>query len=197
MRMTRRQLTLVLVVLATTLLALAPASGAQVPTSPPEVPQLQQGASQQEPETSDEGSQATGRSPANAADCDTDPQAAECQAAADESAPGAESAGAGDRLNCEDFDSQNEAQAELDSDPSDPNDLDRNDDGDACEDFNYGSSGDGADPAGGIETGFGGMVPSSGPDSSEQGSLPLMLGGGALALLSLGLGGLALRSRAE
>lgn len=42
-----------------------------------------------------------------------------------------------DLLNCEDFDSQEEAQAELDADPSDPNVLDGNDDGEACENFDY------------------------------------------------------------
>ncbi len=36
-------------------------------------------------------------------------------------------------LDCADFDSQAEAQAELRSDPSDPNGLDAEDDGVACE----------------------------------------------------------------
>ena len=40
-----------------------------------------------------------------------------------------------DDLNCDDFSSQEEAQAELESDPSDPNNLDADDDGIACEDF--------------------------------------------------------------
>lgn len=38
-------------------------------------------------------------------------------------------------LNCDDFDSQADAQATLDADPSDPNNLDADDDGLACEDF--------------------------------------------------------------
>jgi hypothetical protein len=38
-------------------------------------------------------------------------------------------------LNCADFSSQAEAQAELDSDPSDPNNLDADNDGQACEDL--------------------------------------------------------------
>lgn len=42
-----------------------------------------------------------------------------------------------DELNCDDFDSQAEAQAELERDPGDPNNLDANDDGQACEEFNY------------------------------------------------------------
>lgn len=40
-------------------------------------------------------------------------------------------------LNCEDFDSQAEAQAELRSNPSDPNNLDAEDDGVACETYPY------------------------------------------------------------
>jgi hypothetical protein len=41
--------------------------------------------------------------------------------------------GAGDGLNCSDFTYQEDAQAELDADPSDPNDLDTDGDGIACE----------------------------------------------------------------
>ena len=47
------------------------------------------------------------------------------------------SAGAQGNLDCRDFDSRAEAQASLDADPSDPNGLDRNDDGQACENFVY------------------------------------------------------------
>lgn len=39
--------------------------------------------------------------------------------------------------NCEDFNSQAEAQAELRSNPSDPSVLDRDNDGVACETFSY------------------------------------------------------------
>ena len=42
-----------------------------------------------------------------------------------------------DQFDCADFDSQEEAQAELDSDPSDPSNLDADDDGEACEVFPY------------------------------------------------------------
>lgn len=42
-----------------------------------------------------------------------------------------------DDLNCGDFDSQEEAQAEYESDTSDPNNLDDDDDGEACEDYDY------------------------------------------------------------
>lgn len=40
-------------------------------------------------------------------------------------------------LDCADFGSQEEAQAALDADPSDPNNLDADDDGLACEEFPY------------------------------------------------------------
>src|SRR5215212_5079155 len=46
-------------------------------------------------------------------------------------------ADAGD-LDCADFATREEAQAELDSDPSDPNGLDADDDGIACEEFSGG-----------------------------------------------------------
>ena len=42
-------------------------------------------------------------------------------------------------LNCEDFNSQAEAQAELDSDRSDPNNLDADNDGMACDTFDFGN----------------------------------------------------------
>ena len=44
-------------------------------------------------------------------------------------------------LDCADFDSQAEAQAELESDPTDPNNLDADNDGIACEAFDYGDDG--------------------------------------------------------
>ena len=50
-------------------------------------------------------------------------------------------------LNCADFGSQAEAQAELDRNPSDPNNLDADNDGQACEDFDYSSSGTGGSGA--------------------------------------------------
>ncbi len=46
-------------------------------------------------------------------------------------------AGAQGNLDCQDFNSRAEAQANLDANPSDPNGLDRNDDGQACENFVY------------------------------------------------------------
>ena len=54
---------------------------------------------------------------------------------------------ASDDLNCEDFSSQAEAQAELVSDPRDPNGLDAEGDGLACEDFPYGGASSSASPS--------------------------------------------------
>ncbi len=55
-------------------------------------------------------------------------------------------AGAQGNLDCNDFNSRADAQANLDANPSDPNGLDRNDDGQACENFVY-SGGSSAVPA--------------------------------------------------
>ena len=44
-------------------------------------------------------------------------------------------AAAQDTMNCDDFTYQEEAQAVLDADPTDPNNLDDDDDGLACEDL--------------------------------------------------------------
>src|SRR5215213_10664396 len=46
-----------------------------------------------------------------------------------------------DDLNCEDFPSQAAAQREYERDRSDPNNLDADNDGQACEVFDYGASG--------------------------------------------------------
>ena len=48
-----------------------------------------------------------------------------------------------DDLNCDDFSSQAAAQREYEKDRSDPNNLDADNDGQACEDFDYSSSGTG------------------------------------------------------
>lgn len=65
-------------------------------------------------------------------------------------------ASAQDDLNCSDFSSQPEAQAVLDADPSDPNRLDGDNDGIACEDLPGGASApnddDGMDDSGGSGT---------------------------------------------
>lgn len=49
-----------------------------------------------------------------------------------------------DQYDCASFGSQESAQAELDRDPSDPNNLDPNGDGTACEDYDYGVDDGGA-----------------------------------------------------
>jgi hypothetical protein len=46
-----------------------------------------------------------------------------------------------DQYDCASFGSQESAQAELDRDPSDPNNLDPDGNGQACDDYNYGTSG--------------------------------------------------------
>ncbi|HEV2092956.1 MAG TPA: hypothetical protein VGR18_07300 [Rubrobacter sp.] len=46
-----------------------------------------------------------------------------------------------DQFDCASFGSQESAQAELERDPSDPNNLDPNGDGQACEDYSYGATG--------------------------------------------------------
>lgn len=45
-----------------------------------------------------------------------------------------------DLFDCASFDSQESAQAELDRDPSDPNNLDSDGNGRACDDYAYGTS---------------------------------------------------------
>src|SRR5690606_9509967 len=56
----------------------------------------------------------------------------------------------GDELNCDDFDTQEEAQAVLDADPSDPNRLDADGDGVACEDLPSGGQAGGDDDKPGL-----------------------------------------------
>lgn len=57
--------------------------------------------------------------------------------------PGAPAEAQTDQYDCASFGSQESAQAELDRDPSDPNNLDENGDGTACENYDYGA-GDGS-----------------------------------------------------
>jgi Excalibur calcium-binding domain len=67
---------------------------------------------------------------------------------------------------CKDFPSQASAQAHLEADPSDPDNLDADDDGLACENFGYaGDGGDGA-PSDGDD----GALPFTGPEDRQ---LPL------------------------
>lgn len=89
-------------------------------------------------------------------------------------------------LDCTDFATQAQAQAVFNQDPSDPNRLDSDNDGVACEALPGGAPGSGegransqdtgAAPAGGVEAGAGGTAP--GDDSDPL--LPIGLAGGAL-----------------
>jgi hypothetical protein len=106
-------------------------------------------------------------------------------------------ASAQDRYNCDDFDSQAEAQGIYDQDPSDPNQLDRDEDGEACENYDgYDSDDDDSDsdddgsdgddtvmPTGAVAAGGGG--------TADPTTMPLA----ALALLLLATAGLAVAGR--
>jgi hypothetical protein len=92
-----------------------------------------------------------------------------------------------DDLNCADFSSQAEAQRELEKDRSDPNNLDADDDGQACEDFDYGTGGAGggaADNQYRQDEVIRGTIPDR--RLSNTGGSPLILPAGAV-LLSTGL----------
>lgn len=113
-----------------------------------------------------------------------------------------------DDLNCDDFDTQEEAQQQLDEDPSDPHGLDTDGDGVACEDLPSddsaaddgddsadGTSEDTADedddatPTGGVATGAGGTAEPSTPMMAQL----VATVGGALALGTLAALGLRRR----
>jgi hypothetical protein len=92
-----------------------------------------------------------------------------------ETIPSAEAQSAGDPFDCADFSTQEEAQAEYDSDPSDPSGLDADDDGEACEELDSGGGG-GADTSGQYQyDSSGSLMDSGGPG---DGPLPVMPGGG-------------------
>lgn len=99
-------------------------------------------------------------------------------------------------LDCADFQTQVQAQAVYDQNPSDPNGLDRDKDGVACEALPGGAPGSGegpSPPSGGVETGAGGTAeggPDDSPDDSPQ-LLVLGMAGGAV----LAAGGMALARR--
>lgn len=88
-------------------------------------------------------------------------------------------------LDCADFDTQAEAQAELEADPSDPHGLDADNDGVACELLPDGSSEDGGEAPG---TGTGGGLPTTGTPV-------LAIAGVGVALLGLGGGAILLGRR--
>ena len=88
-------------------------------------------------------------------------------------------------LDCADFASQADAQAVLDANPTDPNGLDEDDDGQACEDFAYATSGQvTTPPAGGVATGDGSTAryrPRASCRSSSAGLGLAAAGGAAVA----------------
>jgi hypothetical protein len=89
-----------------------------------------------------------------------------------------------DQYDCASFGSQESAQAEYDRDPSDPNGLDADGDGQACEDYDYGTEGE--SPEGADDGQYGGGTPQPGRGTDplmraggpEDGPVPLMPGGG-------------------
>jgi hypothetical protein len=94
-----------------------------------------------------------------------------------------------DDRDCPDFSSRAEAQAAYDADPSDPERLDADDDGEACEDYDYGDSGE---PETGttrvpkrVETGGGGTA------SGNTGAIVVAI----LALAGLTAGTVVARTR--
>jgi hypothetical protein len=80
--------------------------------------------------------------------------------------------------NCDDFPSQAAAQAHLAADPSDPDNLDADDDGVACENFDYGDAGGATAPGGGDDD----ALPFTGPDDHQL-PVGVALVGGGLALV--------------
>ena len=93
-----------------------------------------------------------------------------------------------DQYDCASFGSQESAQAELDRDPSDPSNLDADDDGEACESYDYGTGGGGGG-SGQYDEDDAPSISGDGNDTSgndvlmkaggpEGGAVPLMPGGG-------------------
>lgn len=107
-------------------------------------------------------------------------------------------AGAAD-LNCSDFATQQQAQAVLDADRSDPNNLDQDDDGTACESLPSGSTEDGTTfAAGGAQVTTrpqGAVAAGDGSSTEGPGALPYAVGG--LALVGAAGAGLAARRSAR
>jgi hypothetical protein len=81
---------------------------------------------------------------------------------------------------CADFQPQAEAQAVYNQDPRDPNNLDGDGDGIACEALPGQPLGSAEHPAGGMETGAGGTA-EGGPDDSPELLMLGVAGGGVLA----------------
>ena len=112
------------------------------------------------------------------------------------------SAGGSFDRDCEDFSSQAEAQDALDSGLGDRERLDGDDDGTACQTFDYGESDETFEEIGFADDASVDEYPregiASGGGSTASGGLsplPLVLSAGAFALLAVGSGGFALRRR--
>jgi hypothetical protein len=71
-----------------------------------------------------------------------------------------------DLYDCQSFGSQESAQAELERNPSDPYDLDPDGDGQACEDYNYGSGGTASPTATSSPTGI--ISPTATADQDDR-----------------------------
>jgi len=118
---------------------------------------------------------------------------------ASESNSGVSSSGSrGSSLNCSDFSSQSDAQSTYVNQDGDPDNLDADNDGSACEEFDYGDEFVEADvtdasvdeyPRQGIASGGGSMA------SGGTSPLPLLLSAGVFALLATGSWGFAVRRR--
>jgi hypothetical protein len=109
------------------------------------------------------------------------------------SVPFAGTAMAADR-DCADFASQAEAQAALQASPGDPERLDANNNGQACEAFAYTASGSGGgqvstNPRGGVAAGDGSAA------ADDEAALPYVLGG--LSLVAAGGAAYAARRTAR
>lgn len=92
--------------------------------------------------------------------------------------------------NCADYPTQEAAQAELDRDPSDPNNLDGDGNGIACEGNPSGGTSTGGDTTGGDTTGTGGTLPASGIGplgSSGTSPWPLVLAALATVIGAVGV----------
>lgn len=99
---------------------------------------------------------------------------------------------AAQELDCTDFQTQAQAQAVYDQDPGDPNELDRDKDGEACETLPgspLGSSEGPRPPSGGVEAGEGGTAGESSGDSPE---LPVL---GVAGVAVAAVGGVVLARR--
>ena len=89
-----------------------------------------------------------------------------------ETIPSAQAQSSSDPFDCADFATQEEAQAEYDSDPTDPSGLDADSDGIACEELESGGGTGGS--SGQYQYGDGTLFESGG---TGDGLLPLMPGG--------------------